>query len=80
MPHVIPFDTYENVKKLKAAGFTEEQAETQTKIIAELVEEQLVTRQYLDGRLKELEYRLVIRLGGMIVVAIGVVATLVKIL
>ncbi len=80
MPHVIPFDTYENVKKLKAAGFTEEQAETQTKIIAELVEEQLVTRQYLDERLKELEYRLVIRLGGMIVVAIGVVATLVKIL
>jgi hypothetical protein len=39
-----------------------------------------VSRQYLDERLKELECRLVIRLGGMIVVAIGIVATLVKLL
>ena len=80
MHHTISFDTHENVKKLKAAGFTEEQAETQTNIIAQLVEEQLVTRQYLDERLKELEYRLIIRLGSMIVIAVGVVATLVKIL
>lgn len=41
---------------------------------------QFVTRQYLDERLKELEYRLIIRLGAMFVVAIGVIATLVKIL
>ena len=80
MSHAITFDTYENVKRLKATGFTEEQAEVQTKIVAELVDEQLVTRQYLDERLKELEYRLIIRLGAMLVVAIGVVATLVKIL
>jgi hypothetical protein len=80
MSHAIPFDTHENVKKLRAVGFTEEQAEVQTRIIAELVDEQLVSRQYLDERLKELEYRLVIRLGGMIVVAIGIVATLVKLL
>jgi hypothetical protein len=80
MHHTISFDTHENVKKLKAADFTEEQAETQTNIIAQLVEEQLVTRQYLDERLKELEYRLIIRLGSTIVIAVGVVATLVKIL
>ncbi len=43
-------------------------------------DEQLVTRNYLDERLKELEYRLVLRLGGMVVVAIGVMATLVKLL
>ena len=52
----------------------------QTKIIAELVNEQLVTKQYLNERLKELEYRLIIRRGAMIVVAIGVISTLVKIL
>ncbi|MBI5309286.1 MAG: DUF1640 domain-containing protein [Planctomycetes bacterium] len=80
MHHAISFDTHENVKKLKAVGFTEEQAGTQTNIIAHLVEEQLVTRQYLDERLKELKNKLIIRLGGMIVVAISVVATLVKIL
>lgn len=80
MPHTITFDTHENVKKLKAVGFTEEQAETQTRIIADLLDEQLINRQYLDERLKELEYRLIIRLGAMLVVAIGVIATLVKIL
>ena len=80
MSRAITFDTHENVKKLIATGFTEEQAEVQTKIIAELVNEQLVTKQYLDERLKELEYRLIIHLGAMIVVAIGVISILVKIL
>ncbi len=80
MPDAAAFDTYENVKKLRAAGFTEQQAEVQTKIIAELLDQRLVTRHYLDERLKELEYRLVLRLGGMIVVAIGIIAMLVKLL
>ncbi|MBI4753828.1 MAG: DUF1640 domain-containing protein [Betaproteobacteria bacterium] len=80
MGHAIPFDTHESVKKLRAVGFTEEQAEAQTRMIADLVDEQLVSRRYLDERLKELEYRLVIRLGGMMVVAVGIVATLVKLL
>jgi hypothetical protein len=40
----------------------------------------LVTKDDLERGLKELEYRLVIRLGSMIVVAIGVIATLVKLL
>ena len=44
----LTFDTFENVKRLKAVGFTEDQAAEQTKIIAELVDERLVTRQYLD--------------------------------
>jgi hypothetical protein len=48
--------------------------------MAELVNDRLVTKEDLERALKELEYRLIIRLGGMIVVAIGVVATLVKIL
>jgi len=53
----ITFDTYTYVKKLKAVGFTEEQAEVQAKTIAELSDERLVTREYLDMRLKELEFR-----------------------
>jgi len=80
MSRAITLDTHENVKKLIATGFTEEQAEVQTKIIAEIVNEQGFTKQYLDERLKELEYRLIIRLGVMIVVAIGVISILVKIL
>ena len=50
----------------------EQQAEAQ----AELIDERLATKQDL----KELEYRLIIRLGAMLVVAISIVATLVKLL
>lgn len=48
--------------------------------MTDLVHECLATREDLDCALRELERRLIIRLGGMIVIAIGVVATLVKIL
>ena len=58
MATTITFDTFENVKRLKAVGFTEDQAAEQTKIISELLDEQLVTKQYLDMRLKELDFSL----------------------
>lgn len=40
----IVLDTLEFTTKLKAGGFTEQQAETQARVIAELVEKQLVTQ------------------------------------
>lgn len=76
----ITFDTHAYIKKLKAVGVPEEQAEVQAQAIADLVTDRLVTKDDLERGLKELEYRLVIRLGSMIVVAIGVIATLVKLL
>ncbi len=72
----IAFDTLAYAKKLKAAGFNEAQAEALAQAQAELVDERLATKQDL----KELEYRLVIRLGTMMMIAVGIVATLVKIL
>ncbi|GFO77305.1 hypothetical protein BPLS_P5684 [Bathymodiolus platifrons methanotrophic gill symbiont] len=72
----IAFDTLAYAKKLKAAGFTEQQAEVQAEAMAELVNEQLATKRDL----KELEMRLVLRLGGIMVAGIAVIATLVKIL
>ncbi len=76
----VTFDTHAYIKKLKAVGVPEEQAEVQAQAIADLVTDRLVTKDDLERGLKELEYRLVIRLGSMIVVAIGVIATLVKLL
>ena len=80
----LAFDTFENVKRLKAVGFTEEQAAEQTKIIAELVEERLVTRQYLDERLAVLEAgvtaKIIKWIAGMLVAQAAIVATLVKLL
>ena len=80
----LAFDTFENVKRLKAVGFTEEQAAEQTKIIAELVDERLVTRQYLDERLAVLEADVTTKIikwvAGMLVAQAAIVATLVKLL
>jgi len=72
----IAFDTLAYAKKLKAAGFTEQQAEVQAEAMAELVNEQLATKRDL----KELEMRLVLRLGSIMLAGIAVIATLVKIL
>lgn len=41
----IILDTLEFAAKLKAGGFTEQQAETQARVMAELVEKQLSTKQ-----------------------------------
>jgi hypothetical protein len=58
MPQVIPFDTHAAVKKLVAKGFTEAQAEAQTDLIKDLLEDRLVTKQYLDVKLAEVELKL----------------------
>ncbi len=83
MSATVTFDTFENVKRLKAVGFTEEQAAEQTKIISELIETRLATKQdilMLQRDIKESEMRITIRLGGMMALSIAVVAALVKLL
>ena len=70
------FDTHAVVKELTQAGMPEKQAEVLARSQAMLIDEKLATKQDL----KELELRLTIRLGSMMVVAVGVVAALVKLL
>jgi len=83
----ITFDTLRYVKKLKAAGVPEKQAEVQAEAMAELVEERLATKQDLKElevnlrhEMRELEFRLTVRLGTMMAAGIAVVAALVKLL
>jgi hypothetical protein len=82
------FDTHETVKKLKAVGFSEMQAETQTKILADLLEKQ---NKYLDLRLKGLESGLKLEiskskaeiykwLSGMLLAQLALICFLVKLL
>jgi hypothetical protein len=40
----LAFDTYASVKKLKDAGFTEQQAEAQVQVLAEIIESNLATK------------------------------------
>lgn len=61
------FDALACFEKLKDAGVPEDQARIQANALREIVDEQLASRACPDLRLKELEYRLTIRLGGIVV-------------
>ncbi len=74
------FDTLGYFEKLKAVGVPEEQAKVQANAIRDVIEDRLVTKAELANQLKELEYRLTLRLGGMMAASIAVVAALVKLL
>lgn len=94
MGQAIAFDTHAYVKKLKAVGFTEEQAETLASTQAELIDERLATKHdimlvkqdikeletALKRDMKEMELRMTIKLGAITTTGIIVVAALVKLL
>ena len=80
----VTFDTLAYAKKLKAVGFTEDQAEVQAQALAEIIDERLVTRQYFEERLAVLEANVTTKIikwvAGMLVAQAAIVATLVKLL
>jgi hypothetical protein len=71
--NAVPFDTLKLADRLHGGGFTAEQARTFAHSLAEAAgAAELVTKPHLEDRLVALEQRLTIRLGGMLVVAVGV--------
>ena len=79
----ITFDTLKFANRLKAAGMESTQAEALAEAQSEAFEvnlKELVTKEYLDAKLIQLEQRLTIKLGGMMAAAVAVTAALVKLL
>ena len=74
----IIFDTLKYAKRLKEAGFTEQQAETQAEVMHEVIDDKLATKQDLKRLEERLSYRLTIRFGGMLVAAVLVLAAIIK--
>lgn len=74
------FDTHAFVKELTQVGMPERQAKVLARTQATLIDEQLVTKQDLKQELREMELRLKLHLGSMMIVSIGTVAALVKLL
>ncbi len=84
----IAFDTLKYSKRLKDAGVSDKQAEAEA--LAEVFEVNLkdlstkddLTREVdlLRRDLREMELRIVIKLGALMAFSIGIVATLVKLL
>lgn len=81
------FDTLGYFEKLKAAGFTEEQARAQANALREVIEERLVTKGdlvqmelRLTSEMQKLELRMTLKLGAMMAASVAIVAALVKLL
>ncbi len=71
---VISFDTLAYAKKLMAAVFTQQQAEVQAEALKDIIDDTLSTKQDL----KDLENRLIIKVGGMYGASIAIVVALLK--
>ncbi|MBY6243704.1 DUF1640 domain-containing protein [Methylosinus sp. Sm6] len=64
----VAFDTLKFVEKLEAGGFTHEQAKAAAEAFAEATSQELATK----ADLRELEMRMTVKLGGLIIGATGV--------
>jgi hypothetical protein len=91
MRSAIPFDTHAYIKKLVAAGVPEEQAEVHAEFWAQMVLDQVATKDDLialeerimtkvDVKLKELELRITLRVGGMLTAFAALMTAVVKFL
>ncbi|MCL1962483.1 MAG: CCDC90 family protein [Desulfovibrionaceae bacterium] len=86
----LTFDTLKYANTLKAAGFTPEQAEAQAGALSDVMEvnlKELVTKadlhyeiELLRKDMAQLEQRIIIKLGSMLVVSVGVIVALIKLL
>lgn len=70
-------NTLSFAKKLKDAGVPAKQAEVQAEVFAEFIREQN-EQQATKIDLKELEYKLIIKFGTMLTIAVGILAAIIK--
>ena len=80
MQGTIAFDTLAYAKKLKSVGVPEEQAEIQAEAFAQIIEDKLVTKDFLKLELANTEARIIKWIAAMLVAQAAIVATLVKLL
>lgn len=80
----VTFDTHKFIKTLEAAGLPEAQAEAISIAVRDAHETAEVATKAdirdLDFALRELELRMTIKLGSIVVIAIGVVAAIIKLI
>jgi len=67
-------------KRLKAVGVPEAQAEIQAEALSEIIEDKLVTKEYLKVELAHTEAKIIKWVAGMLAAQAAIVATLVKLL
>jgi uncharacterized membrane protein YheB (UPF0754 family) len=75
------FDTLMYAKKLREAGFSEKQAEIQAEALKEIIDNNLATKhdiEKLSNKIEKVELTLTVKFGGMLVIAVGVLAAIIK--
>jgi len=86
------FDTLRYAKKLKAVGITEKQAEVFAETMAETIDNKLATKfdikcleermdrrfELIDRHFEELELRMTVKLGGIMISGLGTLVVLLK--
>lgn len=77
------FNALKYTKDLESAGFSREQAEATLNMLYGFVENNLATKQDttdIRHAIETLEYKMTVKLGAMLVVAVGLIVGLQKIL
>lgn len=69
MNTVLVLDTHKTIERLKAKGYTQEQAEGFVEAIAE---SDLITKSYLDQSIHKLRSDIVMWVAGLLFAAVGV--------
>ena len=61
----IVYDTLKLAEGFRNSGFTEQQAKSLANGLGTLANDHMVTREYLDFKLREVQLRLTVSLGGL---------------
>ena len=72
------FDTLEYARRLKGAGFSDQQAEVLAEATRDLIADEMVTKSFLQSELEKLSMRLTIRMGTIAAVSIAALAAIIK--
>lgn len=72
----VAFDTLGFSKRLRDAGYSQKQAEAHAEAARDFIMAELVTKSDLAAALEAQTLRLTVRLGGMLVAAVGALAVL----
>ena len=79
------FNAFKFTKQLEKVGFSREQAEIQVQVVTEIIEEDLATKQdlkiletNLENKIQQLEYRMIIKLGTLLLIGFTAMVTLLK--
>ena len=72
------FDTLTYARRLKSAGFSDNQAETLAEANRDLIADEMVTKSYLQSELEKLSMKLTIRMGTIAALCVGALAAIIK--